>query len=189
MKIVSIVGSPRPKGNTSYLVDQALKETAIRGFETEKYILSQYRVAACQGHDNCASFTVCKRYDDAPWILNKFCDAEGIILASPVYFYNVTAEMKAFIDRSYFQYTHKIRLKALCVGLIVVGGGGGVDHTVRALLRFLKLSSDIPNDRIIVVRGYANKSGEVKNNLALVKEARTLGRLMSEILACDTNLA
>ena len=44
MKIVAIVGSPRPKGNTSYLVDQALEEAAANGCEVEKIVLSQYRV-------------------------------------------------------------------------------------------------------------------------------------------------
>ena len=85
MKILAIVGSPRPEGNTSYLVDQALQEAAARGLETEKIILTQHRVNPCQGHENCASFSACKQDDDAPWILDKFVNADGVILASPVY--------------------------------------------------------------------------------------------------------
>jgi multimeric flavodoxin WrbA len=111
MKILAIVGSPRPKGNTSYLVDCALEDAADHGIETEKIILSQYKVNPCQGHDNCSSFSSCKQDDDVPWILDKFCNADGIILGSPVYYYNMTAQMKAFIDRNYFLYRHNISPK------------------------------------------------------------------------------
>ena len=183
MKIVAIVGSPRPGGNTSYLVDQALQEAATHGVETEKIILTQYRVNPCQGHEDCASFSACRQDDDAPWILDKFSTADGLILGSPVYYYNMTAQMKAFVDRNYFLYTHEISLGAFCAGLIVVGGGAGVEHTVSALERFLKLSADIPGDRILTLTGYASQPGEIRNNSALVEQARNLGGRMAEILA------
>ena len=183
MKVIAIMGSPRLTGNTNYLVDQALGEVATRGFETEKIALVQHRVNPCLGHEDCASFSACKQSDDAPWILEKFSSAEGVILGSPVYYYNVTAQMKAFIDRNYFLYTHERLLRAFCAGLIVISGGGGTEHTVGALRRFLKLSADIPDDRIITLTGHANKLGEVKSNLALVNKARELGRQIAEILA------
>ncbi|MBM4446017.1 MAG: flavodoxin family protein [Chloroflexi bacterium] len=182
MKILAIVGSPRPGGNTSYLVDQALKEAATHGFETEKIILTKYRVSPCDGHENCASFSACKHDDDAPMILDKFISADGIILGSPVYYYNMTAQMKAFVDRNYFLYTHEISPKMFCAGLIVIGGGAGLEHTVRALRRFVKLSADIPDDRIVTVTGYASKPGEVKSSPSLIEEARKLGGRLAEIL-------
>jgi multimeric flavodoxin WrbA len=182
MKILAIVGSPRPKGNTSYLVDQALQEAAAHGLETEKIILTQYKVNPCQGHDNCSSFSACKQDDDVPWILDKFCNAEGIILGSPVYYYNMTAQMKAFVDRNYFLYRHNISPRMVCAGLIVIGGSAGLEHTVRALRRFVKLSADIPDDRIVILSGCASKPGEVKNDAALIEEARRLGNRMAEIL-------
>jgi multimeric flavodoxin WrbA len=183
MKILAIVGSPRPAGNTSFLVDQALQEAAARGLETEKIILAQHRVNPCMGHDDCASFSACRQDDDAPRILDKFSNADGIILGSPVYYYNMTAQMKAFVDRSYFLYTHEISPKAVCAGLIVIGGGAGVEHAVRALRRFVKLSTDIPNERIVTLTGYASQPGEVKKNLALVEQARKLGARIAEVLA------
>jgi multimeric flavodoxin WrbA len=182
MKILAIVGSPRPKGNTSYLVDQALQEAALHGLDTEKIILTKYKVNPCQGHDNCSSFSVCKQDDDVPWILDKFCSAEGIILGSPVYYYNMTAQMKAFVDRNYFLYRHNISPRMVCAGLLVIGGSAGLEHTVRALRRFVKLSADIPDEKIVILSGCASKPGDVKNNAALVEEARRLGRRMAEIL-------
>ena len=182
MKILAIVGSPRPKGNTNYLVDQALQQAAARGIETEKIILTEYRVNPCDGHANCASFSACKHDDDVPMILDKFINADGIILGSPVYYYNMTAQMKAFVDRNYFLYTHGIPNKLICAGLIVIGGGAGLEPAFRALRRFVKLSKDIPDDRIVTLMGYANKPGEVKNDQSLIKEARKLGGQLADIL-------
>jgi len=182
MKVVAIVGSPRPKGNTSYLVDQALQEISKHGIETEKIILSQYRINGCLGHENCSSFKVCRQDDDGRWIIEKFSQADGIILATPVYYYNMTAQMKTFIDRNYFLYMHDIDLKARCAGVIVVAGGSAIDITVRALRRCFRIQGDNPDERTILVTGYASRPGEVKNQPALLEEARNLGRRMAEII-------
>lgn len=183
MKVVAIVGSPRPKGNTSYLVDQALAEIAAHGIETEKIMLSQYRINGCLGHENCSSFAACQQKDDAPAILEKFSTADGIILATPVYYYNMTAQMKTFIDRNYFLYTHGIGLKARCAGVIVVAGGSAIDVTVRAIRRCFRLAGGNAEDRIITLTGYASRPGDVKNQPALIEEAQNLGRRMAEIVS------
>jgi len=185
MKIVAIVGSPRPKGNTDLLIDQALEEAASRGAETEKIILSQYRVNPCLGHQNCSSFAECKQNDDIPGILDKFRSAEGIILGSPVYYYGITAQMKAFIDRNYFLYRHDIPLSARCAGLVVVAGGAGIDQTVRALRRYVKLATEMPDEKICIVSGYASQPGDVNGNPSLLEEARKMGAQMVEILGTN----
>jgi multimeric flavodoxin WrbA len=182
MKILAIVGSPRPGGNTSYLVDVALKEATRHGLETEKIVLSKYNVNPCQGHDNCSSFSSCKQADDIPWILDKYCAADGILLASPVYYYNMTAQMKTFVDRNYFLYRHDLSPKMTCSGLIIVGGSAGLEHTVRAMRRFVKLSANLPDDRIVIMSGCASRVGEAKKDAALTEEARNLGSRMAEIL-------
>jgi multimeric flavodoxin WrbA len=182
MKIMAIVGSPRPKGNTDLLIDQALEEAASRGAETEKIILSQYRVGPCLGHQNCSSFQRCQQDDDIPEILDRFRYAEGMILGSPVYYYGITAQMKAFIDRNYFLFRHGIPLSARCAGLVVVAGGGGIDQTVRALRRYVKLSTEIPDERILIVTGYASRPGDVNSKPSLLEEARKMGAQMVEIL-------
>jgi multimeric flavodoxin WrbA len=58
LKLLAIVGSPRLKGNTNYLVDQALEEAEKLGAQTEKITLSQYKVNPCLGHDNYASLGI-----------------------------------------------------------------------------------------------------------------------------------
>jgi len=67
-------------------------------------------------------------------------------------------------------------------GLIIIGGGAGLEHAFRALRSFVKLSADIPDDRIVTLTGYASKPGEVKSDQSLIEEARKLGGRMAEIL-------
>ena len=178
MKLLAIVGSPRLKGNTNYLVDQSLEEAAKLGAETEKIILSQHAVKPCLGHDNCASYDTCRQKDDTGWILDKLCEADGVILATPVYYYNVSAQMKAFIDRNYFLYTHDRKSGARTVGVIVVAESLGIEDTLHTLRQFLGEIFEVNEDKIFTVCGYAGGPGEVKNNLPLVEEARKLGRQM-----------
>jgi multimeric flavodoxin WrbA len=63
-------------------------------------ILSELEIKPCVGHDDCSAYKECPQNDDMNLLLNKFLEAEGIILATPVYWYNVTAQMKTFIDRT-----------------------------------------------------------------------------------------
>ena len=181
MKILAIVGSPRLKSNTNYLVEQALEEAAKLGAQTEKLVLSQYEVNPCLGHDECASFDSCLQKDDAGWILDRFREADGVILATPVYYYNVSAQMKAFIDRNYFLYKHDQKYKARVAGIIIVANKEGIEDTLHTLKQLTDEFS-IEENRIFITCGYANRIGEAKNNLPLVEEARKLGRQVVESL-------
>jgi len=181
LKVLAIVGSPRLNGNTNYLVDQALEEAAKLGAHTEKIVLSQYEVNPCLGHDECASFDCCLQKDDAGWILDRFRKVDGVILATPVYYYNVSAQMKTFIDRNYFLYKHDQKYKARVVGIIIVAGAEGIEDTLHTLKQFTD-EFGVGENRIFITCGYASKSGDAKNNLPLVEEARMLGKQMVESL-------
>jgi len=176
LKLVAIVGSPRLNGNTNYLVNQALTEARNMGAETEKIVLSQYRVNPCLGHDNCASFDSCRQHDDTGWILDSLCQADGVILATPVYYYNVTAQMKAFIDRNYFSYNHNRKSGAKAVGIIVVAASEGIEDALQTLRKYVGESFDVKKDNIFIATGYADKIGDAKNNLSLVEDTRKLGK-------------
>ncbi|MBN1663998.1 MAG: flavodoxin family protein [Deltaproteobacteria bacterium] len=180
MKLVAIVGSPRQNGNTSILVDAALEEAATCGCEVEKIMLGQYRMEGCRGHDNCRTYEKCKIDDDMPMLLEKFSNADGTIIATPVYYFNMTAQMKTFIDRNYFLYTHGIKLKSKCMGLIVVAGGGADDITIKALRRCFRIQGGNTPENWLEVSGYAGGLGDVKNNPQLIEQARDLGRKMAE---------
>lgn len=179
MKIMAIVGSPRLKGNTNYLVDQTLAEAAKLGADTEKIVLSEHEVQPCVGHDDCASFELCFHKGESVEILNRFREADGVILATPVYYYNVTAQMKDFIDRNYFFYTHGQKYSARAVGIIITAGEIGIEDTLHTLRHFTD-EIGVPEGNIFVVSGYVTWIGDAEKNLPLVEEARDLGRQMVE---------
>lgn len=178
MKILAISGSPRLKGNTNFLVAQALEEAAGLGAQTEQIILTEHNVNPCLGHDNCASFEACTQKDDMSWIMDKFCEADGVILATPVYYYNVTAQMKAFIDRTYFLYKKDRTSGARAVGLIVVAEQEGIEDTLYTLKQFADWAFDAGESEMLVSSGYAGTTGEAAENPPLVEQARELGRQM-----------
>lgn len=174
MKVVAIVGSPHSDGNTSYLAGEALNEIAAQGIETEKIVLGEYKIGPCLAHDECHTYKVCKVKDDTPGIIDKFNGADGVILASPVYFYDVTAQMKMFIDRNFFTFTHDQKKKARYAGLIALGGGGGADETIDTLKRF----AGLPEKNYFIIKGYTGQN-HVKNVPELVEKARDMGRNMA----------
>lgn len=124
MKVVAIVGSPHAQGNTSYLTDVALQELSVKGIDTEKFVLGQYTIGPCLAHEGCSTFTICKVKDDTPGIIEKFNQADGVILASPVYFWDVTAQMKTFIDRNFFNPPTRARRKLNTPALSLSGAAG-----------------------------------------------------------------
>lgn len=182
MNILAIVGSPRLNGNTNFLVDQALDEAAKLEAATEKIIISQHKVNPCLGHDDCSSFASCTQKDDAGWIIDKFYEADGIILGSPVYYLNVTAQMKAFMDRNYFPYKKNLRAKARAVGIVVVAEMMGIEDTLYTLHQFVDWVFYVGESRRFVVAGYANRPGDARKNTELVAGARELGRKMAASL-------
>ncbi len=183
MNILAIVGSPRINGNTNYLVDEALRQAAVLGANTEKIVLSQLKLSPCLGHVNCREQEACLQKDDGMALLKKFCEADGLILATPVYYYDVSAWMKIFIDRNYFLYRHGMKSRARAAGMIVVAGGAGIEDTVRTLHKLVNASAGgIPRDRRLLVTGYASAPGDARNKPELVRAAGDLGRQLAEML-------
>ena len=101
MKVLGIVGSNRKKGNTSTLVQEALKSITREGIETELIFLSDYKISGCCGCEGCKDTFKCVIKDDMQKLYPLLLEADGIILGSPTYFYNITSGMKAFIERCY----------------------------------------------------------------------------------------
>jgi multimeric flavodoxin WrbA len=183
MNVLAIVGSPRLNGNTNYLVDQALQEAMKLGAQTEKIVLSEYKISPCLGHQNCSEFDSCLQKDDGMLILRKFCEADGLILATPVYYFDVTAWMKIFIDRNCFLFQHGIKAKSRAVGMIVVAGSAGIEAALRTLNMLVTASiTSLAKERRFIVTGYATGPGDVKNNSSLVDEAINLGRKITQSL-------
>lgn len=176
--VVAVVGSPRARGNTSLLTDVVLGELQRMGAAVVKLRLADYDVAPCLGHDGCADFARCPQGDDAERLLATVYAADGLLLATPVYYENVSAQMKAFIDRNVFNYAHDVFLHPKVVGLLAVTAETGLDDTLAALRRYVALSTegDVP---VVSMGGYADKAGAAADDPELVAAARQLAADMA----------
>jgi len=182
MKVVAIGGSPRLNGNTNYLIDEALNELTKKGIETEKIVLNQYRVNPCQAHNNCRQSPKCLQEDDTAWILEKFSQADGVIVASPVYFGSISAQTKTFLDRTFFLYTHNIPKQAKCFGLIAIAGRAGFDQAIQELKKFVGLR-DVSQAEVLTLKAaVGGPDKHARDNPQMVEEARKMGKEMARVL-------
>jgi multimeric flavodoxin WrbA len=99
MKILAIAGSPRRGGNTDLLLDQAIAGASSVGGEVERIVLSRLKIAPCIGCNRCFKTGRCAVQDDFQQLYDKVLEADAIMLASPIFFMNVSGQTKAFIDR------------------------------------------------------------------------------------------
>ncbi len=102
MKIVAVLGSPRPQGNSSTLARAFLKAAAELGAETTEFLLNQLDFQGCQGCMGCKTKSrTCILEDDLAPVLQAVKDADLLVLASPVYFGDISGQLKCFFDRTY----------------------------------------------------------------------------------------
>ncbi len=109
MKVIAINGSPRRKWNTAELLKNALKGAASQGAETELIHLYDLNFKGCTSCFACKlvggkSYGRCAMKDDLTEVLRKIETADALILGSPIYFSDITGEMRSFLERLLFQY-------------------------------------------------------------------------------------
>jgi len=181
MKILGIVCSPRKDGNTETLVREALQAAGEAGSETELILIADKKIAPCDGCNACFKDGVCKIKDDMQMISEQLEKADGIIFGSPIYFYNVTAQAKAVIDRTYPLALHgKLRNKV--AGTVAVAGNMGIEQVLATMFTFFDLH------RMVIAgsaAGYGTDKGAVTKEGAgatfggsALEEARALGKRM-----------
>jgi multimeric flavodoxin WrbA len=203
MKIVGISGSPRAKGNTDILVQEALKAASQMGAKQEFIGIAGKKIKPCTGCGTCrneSSKGICAiKDDDLPRIYEAMKEADGIIIGSPVYFLSVTAQLKALFDRSiilrYAKGTPVDRpgvpggpeflLKNKVGGAIAVGGGrdGGQLFTINSMLQWMLLQN-----MIVVGNNYgmggsakAGMKGDARNDEIGIAMAWHVGLRVAEI--------
>ncbi|THB68420.1 MAG: flavodoxin family protein [Spirochaetaceae bacterium] len=103
MKVVGITGSPRKESNTAYYVQLTLDRLRNHGIETELVTLYDKQIHYCTGCYGCVKAKRCTlAKDDFEEVFSKMCDADGLLIGSPVYNGSSTALIKALLDRAGF---------------------------------------------------------------------------------------
>ena len=184
MKALGILGSPRVGGNSDILLDQALAGAKEAGAEVEKIVLSQKKISGCLDCQKCNQTGRCAIKDDMAEIYGKILEAEAVLHSVPVYFWAMTAHMKAYLDRwcAFFDAEwrwHKHyypKMKGKKIGLITVCGdlevhtADPIVHSFRTTCQFSKLNFIGP------VMASAAAKGDIARDENARKEAYELGR-------------
>lgn len=102
MKIVSLLGSPRKNANSSTIADRFCKTAETLGAEVQTFTLNDLNYRGCQGCMACKTkLDRCAVEDDLTQVLDSIRDADVVVVASPVYFWDIASQVKTFIDRTF----------------------------------------------------------------------------------------
>lgn len=133
-KILTIIGSPRKKGNSSHAVEKVEEMMKNRGdYEFEYLFLSDANLETCKGCFNCLAKGIeyCSlKDDDLDMIQGKMKEADGLLLVSPVYVMTVTSQLKNFIDRMAYL-CHRPEYHGKKAMLLSTTGGMGAKETLK----------------------------------------------------------
>jgi multimeric flavodoxin WrbA len=99
MRILGIMGSPRRQSNTEILLDTALAGAKEMGAEVEKVVVSELKVSPCREIYACLKDGDCAIKDDMQWLYERLLQADHVVFASPIFFYGLTSQAKAIVDR------------------------------------------------------------------------------------------
>jgi multimeric flavodoxin WrbA len=177
MKVIGIVGSPRKNGNTEILTAHALKAIAEEGLDTELIRLAGLEIKPCNACMVCKEEERCSIEDDLFPIYLKMKEADGIILASPVYYGSATALIKALIERiGYISRGNGETLSGKVGGPLVVARRAGHNFTLAQLtFWFQVLGLVVPGSTYWNV-AFGEEKGEVANDEEGMETAWNFGK-------------
>ena len=185
MQVLGIMASPRLKGNTDLLLDEALRGAQGQGAEVEKIIIDRLKIAPCREYYGCLKDGKCVIRDDMDDIYPKILGANGIIVATPIFFYTVSAQLMLLISRCQALWARKYVLKNLDIpvkkgAFIAVGATRGAklfDGPKLTINYFFKAINAEYIDELLI-RG-VDKRGEIAEHPEALAAAFELGKKLA----------
>jgi len=183
LKVLGIMGSPRIKGNTDLLLEEALKGAKSQGAEVEKIVVDKLNISPCQEYLGCFKDGNCVIRDNMDEIYPKLLGADVVIIASPMFFYGVSSQAKALIDRCQALWARKHILKqSLPNGgrkgaFIAVGATKGKRLFEGAILtvKYFFEAIGVEYADEILIRG-VDARGEIKEHPIALSDAFEMGK-------------
>ena len=178
MKIVSISGSQRKNGNTEIILkalDREFKDVKIPDYKNKYYNISDMNIYPCRSCLKCQKKDDCVIGDDFGKVALKMIQSDLIIMGSPVYFSDVSAQIKALFDRTYSLW-HKKMLKGKNVILVATCAEYGTGHTIDTMRQW---ALDHEMNVIATVEGKSEKKGKVLDN------EMTMKAIQDAVRSCD----
>ena len=180
MKVLIINGSPRVDGNTSVAVDEVAKTFEAEGIETEIIQIGNKDVRGCIACGSCAESGKCVFDDVVNELASKFEEAEGLVIASPVYYASANATLIACLDRLFYS-THFD--KTMKVGAsIVVARRGGCSSTYDELNKYFTISGMPVASSQYWNSVHGGGKGDAKQDLEGLRTMRVLGKNMAFLM-------
>ena len=174
-KVLIISASPRKGGNSDILCDRFLAGAQEAGHTVEKVFLRNYKINYCLGCGVCNSTHVCVQKDDMKDLLEKMVNADVIVLATPVYFYTMDAQLKTFIDRCVPRYTEITGKEVYFILSAADTEKDNLRPTVEGLRGFTRDCLEGSKEKGIIYGTGAWQAGEIKN-LPAYQEAYEMGK-------------
>jgi multimeric flavodoxin WrbA len=187
MNVLAINGSPRKNGNTQIMIEEASKPIARAAIQVKSVSITDFEVKPCNACEACYKKSWdCPIEDDTLRLLRMMNEADGLIVASPVYGAGVTAQLKALLDRSVIAYIGQ-DFKNKVGGAIAVGGGihGGQELAILQIVSEFAFHGMIvanPGMELFGAMGTADGRGDIRNDKNGLQSARALGERMAELL-------
>ena len=185
LKILVINSSPRKGSNSTILSEIATLSAYEEGATVKTVDLSKMSIAPCTACDGCRAQKVnCVIKDDMRMLYEDVKEADGIIIATPVYWFSVPSFLKVFMDRLYGLYGDDDKfMKDKCVSLIMTHAEEEVElsgaHNVHKMMAD---SVNLCGGSIHTVLSYScHNVGEIRENLKAIEEVRELGKSIANI--------
>jgi multimeric flavodoxin WrbA len=186
IKVVAINGSARKDGNTAILLNQVLDELKKEGIETEMIQLAGETLSGCIACYRCAENKDRKcavTKDRMNEYIGKMEEAHGILLGSPTYISDMTANMKALVERATLTSRSNGNLFRRKVGAAVISvRRAGSTHVLSSINYFFLINQMIIPGSSYWNMGIGRNPGEVKNDAEGIQTMKTLGQNMSWLL-------
>ena len=174
-KILILEGSPRPNGNSCILSNEFARGAEEAGNRVEKIQLSRKKLSGCLGCNACyRNGGACVQKDDMEEIRAKMLEADIIVLASPIYFYSMTAQMKTLIDRTYAFYQ---QLAGKTFYFLVTCGATDASYTETMLASLRGFTCCVPDAKEggVVLGMGAMEAGDIRSSDAM-QQAYQMGK-------------
>jgi multimeric flavodoxin WrbA len=183
-KIVVLLGSPRKKGNTATLAQQVADSAKAAGAQIESFFLHSMDIRPCNACDACLKTPepACVVDDDMQVLYPKLLQADVIVIASPIYWFTVSAQTKLVMDRCYaFEGPGRNLLADKRFAYVLAYGDSDPFNSgaVNALRTFQDGMAYIGAEIAGTVYGSASKPGEIAHNEALMDKAYRLGQQLA----------
>jgi len=186
--LVSIHGSPREKANSSILAEHIEIGAREAGAEVHSFTLQSMTIHHCSACDACqkSKDAACVVDDDMQAIYGVLRDADGLILASPIYWFAVSGQMKAFLDRCYAlsgPEGSQLSGKRIAIALTYEDADPFRSGAVNALRSFQDMFAYVGAPIVGAVYGTASSAGEIASNAELLNDAQALGWKLTQVAA------